>query len=692
MAEIKPSDETRPLLRRRLGDLREALPRPTRTDWIFAIRTVSASLIALLAAYALHLERPQWAMMTVFIVAQPVAGMVLAKGFFRLLGTVIGAFASVAMVLALSPHPWLFVVALSLWIGACTFVASMLRNPEAYGAALSGYTATIIALPAIGQPELVNELAAARCTEIALGIVCAAVTSRLILPQLAGEAMAARLRRCITDLATYTQQTFSAADQEHLDASYRKLIADTRALGEMRAYARLEAPSLATRAHSVRRSIGNLLWALSAARLVYRHAAPNNPVLMPIRAELHAVVKGLSEDASALDNTAPWIAKLNAISLDVHDAREHTGETPDRIHTASRLTIAAELAQALKELLRGYDALMSPARPGARRRIQPTLVIHRDRTMATRNAVRAAVATMLVSAFWLTTRWVELTGVVVLVAVVTSLFASLPAPIKSAWGFLKGTVFALPFAFVLGQLILPSLPGLGWFGLLVAPILVIGALGMANPQLTGMATAFAINFLVFLNPQPVMAYEPMLFVVGATSVVIGIALAMGVYVTVLPLDPAGRMGDVARAMRETLVRLCLHDRVPGRTAFESLAYDRINELMALSEQAGKTGTPILAGGVASVTIGLEILRLRRMQRSAEPETAASIDVFLRSLARNLLAPQSGSVQATKIAETRRHAIEVAEIDTPDALQVAASMRIVAAAVEDHPAFFRGGAI
>ncbi|RVA00485.1 hypothetical protein EN939_33015, partial [Mesorhizobium sp. M7A.F.Ca.CA.002.05.1.1] len=43
------------------------LTQPTRSDWIFALRTVSAGLIALLAAYALKLDHPQWAMMTVFI-------------------------------------------------------------------------------------------------------------------------------------------------------------------------------------------------------------------------------------------------------------------------------------------------------------------------------------------------------------------------------------------------------------------------------------------------------------------------------------------------------------------------------------------------------------------------------------------------------------------------------------------------
>ena len=115
------------------------LPRPTRSDWIFALRTVSAGLIALLVAYALKIGQPHWAMMTVFIVAQPVAGMVLAKGFYRLVGTLVGAVAAIVLTRLFGANPWLFVTMLSLWIGACTFVSSLLRNPEAYGAALAGY-------------------------------------------------------------------------------------------------------------------------------------------------------------------------------------------------------------------------------------------------------------------------------------------------------------------------------------------------------------------------------------------------------------------------------------------------------------------------------------------------------------------------------------------------------------------------
>ncbi|TPL95240.1 FUSC family protein [Mesorhizobium sp. B2-3-12] len=665
---------------------------PTRSDWIFALRTVSAGLIALLAAYALKLDHPQWAMMTVFIVAQPVAGMVLAKGFYRLLGTLAGGVAAIGITTAFGTGPWILVTVLAVWIGICTFVSSLLRNPEAYGAALAGYTAMIIGLPAFGQPHLVVDLAVARCAEIVLGIVCAGLTSRLILPKLASDAIVSRLKRCILDLATYAGGAFSGGDRATLIGLHRKLVADTQTLGEMRAYARLEAPSFAPRAHPVRRTIGQLLSALSAARALHSHAAPKNAALIPVRSELQALVSELAAKPGALDDTSPWLARLDAISIKARqmpDASTDQGE--DRVGTITRLTIAADFAEALKQVLRGLDALRAPVtrRPGPGSQ-QPALVVHRDYPGAARNAIRAAVATLLVAAFWLTTKWSEAAGTVILVAVVSSLFAARPDPVQVSWGFFKGTLLALPFAFLVGQIALPALPGFGWFMLFVVPIMVPAALAMANPRYVGVATAFAINFLAFLSPHQAMTYDPGPFFAGSASILVGILLAIGVFIVVLPADPWLAADRIVRAMREDLARLCLHERVPRRSAFESLAYDRVNQLMPLVQNSGRKGEAILGGGVASVTVGLEILRLRSAaQNHAIPsETALSIANFLRGLARELLFRAPGDPQTATVAVARQYAAGIAQRNaTGDMLQIAASLRIIAAAMEDFPDFF-----
>ncbi|TGQ69253.1 FUSC family protein [Mesorhizobium sp. M00.F.Ca.ET.186.01.1.1] len=667
------------------------LTQRTRSDWIFALRTVSAGLIALFAAYALKLDHPQWAMMTVFIVAQPVAGMVLAKGFYRLLGTLVGGVAAVGITSAFGTGPWVLVTVLAVWIGICTFVSSLLRNPEAYGAALAGYSAMIIDLPAFGQPHLVVDLAVARCAEIVLGIVCAGLTSRLILPKLASDAITSRLKRCILDLAAYASGAFSGGDVATLAAQHRKLVADTQTLGEMRAYARLEAPSFAPRAHPVRRTIGQLLSALSAARALHSHAAPKNAALIPVRTELQTLVADMAAKPGALDDTVPWLTRLDAIAAKARQMPDvPPGQGEDRVGTITRLTIAADFAEALQQVLRGLDALRAPVARSSRDRRPPALVVHRDYHGASRNAVRAALATLLVAAFWLTTKWSEATGTVVLVAVVSSLFAARPDPVQVSWGFFKGTLLALPFAFLVGQIALPALPGFGWFMLFVVPILVPTALAMANPRHVGIATAFAINFLAILSPHQAMTYDPGPFLAGSASILVGILLAIGVYMVVLPADPWLAANRIVRAMREDLARLCLHDRVPRRSAFESLAYDRVNQLMPLVQNAGKKGDAVLSGSVAAVTVGLEILRLRGTQQgSAIPsETALSIANFLRGLARELLFRAPGDPQTSTVAVARQYATGIAvRSNTGETLKIAASLRIIAAAMEDFPDFF-----
>ncbi|TPI23298.1 FUSC family protein [Mesorhizobium sp. B4-1-1] len=675
------------------------LTQPTRSDWIFALRTVSAGLIALLVAYALKLDHPQWAMMTVFIVAQPVAGMVLAKGFYRLLGTLAGGLAAVGITSLFGANPWLLVSVLALWIGVCTLVSSLLRNPEAYGAALAGYTAMIISLPALGQPHIVVDLAVARCAEIALGIVCAGVTSRLILPKLAADAIISRLKRSILDLAEYAGGAFSNGDPASLAALQRKLITDAQTLAEMRTYARLEAPSFATRAHPVRRTIGQLLWALSAARALHSHRRPKNAALIPMRSELKAFVGELSATPGALDDTGPWVARLDAIASkarempDLPNDNGSNDTAEEKVGTITRLTIAGDFAEALKQVMRGLDALRSPVSRKSSERGQPALVVHRDYQAAWRNAVRAALATLLVAAFWLTTKWSEAAGTVILVAVVSSLFAARPDPVQSAWGFFTGTLIALPFAFLVGQVALPALPGFGWFTLFVVPILLPAALGMANPRHVGVATAFAINFLAFLSPHQQMIYDPGPFFAGSASILVGILIAIGVFIVVLPADPWVTVERISQAMREDLARLCLHERIPRRSAFESLAYDRINQLMPQVQQTGRKGDPILGGSISAVTVGLEVLRLRHAQlNSAVPhETVESIGNFLRGLAGELLFRRPGEPQTATVAVARQYAASIAQrSDRLEILQIAASLRIIAAAMEDYPDFFAKG--
>src|SRR6266568_9442232 len=149
---------------------------------IFASKTAASGLLALLVAFAFNLDQPKWALLTVFIVAQPQSGLVLAKSFYRIIGTVVGAAGALVLVSLFAQERVLFLGTLAIWIGLCTFASKQARSFAAYGFVLSGYTVAIVGISGTLDPGNAFFIAVARVTEISLGIMATAVISHLILP------------------------------------------------------------------------------------------------------------------------------------------------------------------------------------------------------------------------------------------------------------------------------------------------------------------------------------------------------------------------------------------------------------------------------------------------------------------------------------------------------------------------------
>ena len=143
------------------------------------MRLWASVCLALYATYWLELDNPFWAGTSAAIVCQPHLGASLRKGWYRLIGTVVGAVAIVVLTACFPQDRAPFLVGLALWGAACAFVATLLRNFAAYAAALAGYTAAIIAYDQLGATGGPNGqafmLAINRASEICIGIVCAGV-------------------------------------------------------------------------------------------------------------------------------------------------------------------------------------------------------------------------------------------------------------------------------------------------------------------------------------------------------------------------------------------------------------------------------------------------------------------------------------------------------------------------------------
>ena len=62
---------------------KKPFPGTNSIPWIFAAKTTASGLIALLVAFTFNLDQPYWALLTVFIVSQPLqSGQVLAKSLY----------------------------------------------------------------------------------------------------------------------------------------------------------------------------------------------------------------------------------------------------------------------------------------------------------------------------------------------------------------------------------------------------------------------------------------------------------------------------------------------------------------------------------------------------------------------------------------------------------------------------------
>src|SRR5580704_18069380 len=146
---------------------------------LFGLRLWASACLALYVAFWLELDNAFWAGTTAAIVCQPHLGASLRKGWYRMIGTVVGAVAIVVLTACFPQDRAAFLVSLALWGAACALVATLLRNFAAYSAALAGYTAAIIASDQLGAVGGLNgqafTLAVARASEICIGIVCAGI-------------------------------------------------------------------------------------------------------------------------------------------------------------------------------------------------------------------------------------------------------------------------------------------------------------------------------------------------------------------------------------------------------------------------------------------------------------------------------------------------------------------------------------
>jgi uncharacterized membrane protein YccC len=587
---------------------------------LFGLRLWASVCLALYVAFSLELDNAYWAGTSAALVSQPHLGASLRKGWFRMIGTLVGAVAIVLLTACFPQDRALFLTGLALWGGISALVATLLRNFAAYSAALAGVTAAIIASDELGATGGVNgeafTLAVTRVSEIGIGIVCAGVV-------LAGTDLGGARRRLAAlfagvaeGIAAYLARSLASAGPELPDTRpirrdfLRRVIALDPVIDETLG----ESSEIRYHSPVLRRAVDGLVAALVGWRAVANHLVRLPPE--EARSEGADVLRRLPRElygSPAPAALARWTADPAGLRRTCEAACRELWLLPAT--TPSHRLLADKAGDALAGLSDALDGLAllagDPLRPEPRR--VGTFLHVPDWLPPLVNAGRAVGAIGAVGLFWIITAWPSGAVAVTWTAITVILFAPRAddAP-AAASRFMAGTSLAAVFAAIMAFAVLPQLQGFAEFSLALGAYLVPAGALAAQPWETAFFTPMAAIFVPLLAPANETSYDPGQFYNNALALVAGCAAGAAAFRLLPPLSPAYRTQRLLVLTLRDLRRLALGRKFAG---WEGRSHARLS---ALPDGATSLQRAQL---LAAVSLASEIVGLRHLARPLDLEPA-----------------------------------------------------------------------
>ena len=600
---------------------------------LFGVRLWASVCLALYVTFWLELPNAYWAGTSAAIVCQPHLGASLRKGWYRMIGTVVGAVAIVVLTACFPQDRAPFLVGLALWGAGCALVATLLRNFASYSAALAGYTAAIIASDQLGATGGPNGdafmLAVYRASEICIGIVCAGVV-------LAGTDLGGARRRLATLLAALAAEitgrftgTLALAGPELPETQpvRRELVRRVIALDPVIDEAVGESAQLRYHSPVLQTAVDGLFVALAGWRTVAVHLVrlPHDHARQEASAVLQCVPRDLGS-APVQGEPARWMADPVGLRRICEAAVRRLISLPARTPSLRLLADhTAEVLAGISHALNGLALLLAdPARPVPRRRGVRLRVP--DWLPSLVNAGRAFVVIGAVALFWIITEWPNGASAMTFAAIGVILFAPrADQAYATAMGFMVGTSFAAALAAIIAFAVLPNSETFAAFSIAIGLVLVPAGAGMTQPWQTPMFTAMAANFVPLLAPANQMSYDTEQFYNAALAIVAGVGAAALSFRLMPPLSPAFRTRRLLALTLRDLRRLATGPIPRTPADWESRVYGRLS---VLPDQA----TPLQrAQLLAALSVGTEIIQLRRV--GLRLDLGSDLDAALKALAR-----------------------------------------------------------
>ncbi|MBI0328913.1 FUSC family protein [Burkholderia plantarii] len=629
--------------RSRLAVLGSAVADWARTDgnaWLYVAKALTAAFIALGVSMVLDLPAPKTAMTTVFIVMQPQSGAVLAKSFYRLLGTLVGLTATLTLVGLFPQQPVLFLIALALWVAVCNAGATRNRNFRSYGFLLAGYTAALIGLPASQQPDTAFMSALTRVAEIVVGILSAGLVSALVFPRYTGEQMRTTVRRRFASFVDYVAAVLSGKiERSHIESVHTGFVADVIGFEAARSMAVFENHEqrsrngrlsrlnsefmmVSSRFHALHQLMNRLRASHDAAAVIalepyYREIAP---LLVPAGEPVRTA-------AEAARVAGPLLAYRDALPTRIRATRARLETQPD--FPLLDFDTAAELLYRFVSDLHDYAATYGSLASETHER-ERWIEHFEPKTNLTASliaGIRTATVILILGWFWIASAWPSGVMLVLNAAATCALVSISPRPSAMSIQMGLGATLGVLMGMLLMFGIYPRIDGFPMLCVALTPLLSIGLWLTTRPKTGAHGMGYLIFFSFLAGPDNITQYAPTEFLNNGLAIVLSMLASAVAFAVLIPPTAPWLKRRLFADLRRQVVLAC-RGRLAGslRARFESGTRDLMYQAHTLSADQPGVQREALRWMFAVLEVGNAIIDLRHELAGLprDPRYAASM--------------------------------------------------------------------
>lgn len=603
--------------------------------WLYVFKGLIAILGSGGVAMALSLPSPTVAMCTALIVMNPKSGLVLAKSFYRITGTLVGVAVAVFMV-GLFPQSQVFLLAaIAIWTASCAAGASIIRGFRGYGFLLAGYTAAMIILPVVNDPARIFSQAEARFFEVIIGILVSTLVFEGLFPRRLTPVVLAQGKKTLDFLkgSIVTGLSFDAQGGPDRVAAARN--ADD--LENLVTHGMFEGPWVSRVSRPLRRSNHAFMQASTRLhawhRLGERLNAQGHTDMARRLQDLAAPLRArLAQDGG--DDGERLIADLRLIGKDIVAATETLAPTLDHRSRQTLITGAALLRRIAKALLRVQQAqlLIESGRDQSETSAPPSFVRTFDPVTGILTFVRTFVVCVVFGLLWIGNVLGTSGTAMFIVITLTSMLAPAPKPLVAVKFAALGHCIA-PFLGLVCFSIMPLLTTFPLFALGLAPFVMICLYVSTRPGLAGLGMPMGIGLLVALSIGQTVSLDTTLYLNEAVATIVGVLL-VSVGFMVLP-GPAGKKSQIRRYRRMLDRSVLIAGTAPVRGLsgkVESRNRDLGLQLMAQQDPKSSAMGAYLAHAAAVQEACYVLVSLREAVHRPEvaPHIRQSVDEAVRA--------------------------------------------------------------